>query len=254
LTPRFIYLIAAYNEAAILERTTERLAAVVDRFPGSLAYLLDNGSVDDTWQIMQRLERRFPWVIACHDDQKGMGVAYRRGLMEVLRCERLLPLLPSDRLVLTAADLPFGFTDIEAVLALPPHEQCAPWLFVGSKAHPRSKAPRGVKRRIGSWFFRGLRRLVLGLRTADTQGTLLIRGDLVPDFLPIRSNDFFFAVEIVDRAERFGSVRELPVVLEAERRPSSVRLVRDGWKMARQLIEHRRLCHRQELDGSRPRE
>src|SRR4029077_9585249 len=57
---------------------------------------------------------------------KGMGYAWRRGIA----------LARGDTFVLTAADLPFGFTDLDGYLGLRPR----PLLVMGSKTHPESRS------------------------------------------------------------------------------------------------------------------
>jgi dolichyl-phosphate beta-glucosyltransferase len=239
--PRFVYLIPCHNEASILTTQVKRLSEFVVRFPGSRAFLLDNGSVDATWEVARHLSAQHPeWLVSCRDEAKGMGVAYRRGLSETARHAFRPPLTNLDWVVLTAADLPFGFSDIESLLSVDAQERATTTMFVGSKAHPSSRIARDVKRRVGTFIFSLMRFLVLGLRTKDTQGTLILRGDLVSRFQSLRADDYFVSIEVVDRAEQLGKVRELPIVLEAELRPSRVKLLRDGWRMLRQMIRHRK--------------
>ena len=72
-----------------------------------------------------------------------MGYALRRGL----------EMAAGDVVVLTAADLPFGFTDLDAYLACSPR----PAIAIGSKAHPQSRTRVPLQRRLMSESFRVLR-------------------------------------------------------------------------------------------------
>ncbi len=234
---RFFYMIAAYNEEALLFPLCRKLEEITQRFPGSQILLLDNGSTDRTWQMMQDLSLRHPGRIhALHSDEKGMGVAFRMGL-EKLKNESLTN---QDWVVFAAADLPFAFTDLEGLLAVSQSERSETVAFVGSKSHPRSIAPRDWRRRLGSAVFSILRRAFLGLKTQDTQGSIFLRGDLAAQFADFKANDFFYAIEIIDRAEQMGRVTEIPIQVSPEKRPSKVRLVRDGMKMFLQLVRYRR--------------
>src|SRR5439155_13025857 len=86
---------------------------------------------------------------------KGLGNALRRG-MEVANAQRIM---------LTAADLPFGFSDLDEALALDPF----PDVVVGSKAHPKSSVHVPLQRRVMSRGLWALRRLMFGLDIGDSQ-------------------------------------------------------------------------------------
>ena len=235
---RFHYLIAAHNEESNIDRACQRLVPIGKKFPGSHVYLLDNGSTDDTWSECLKLQSLHPNLItALHDDRAGIGIAFRMGLQSLIRSE--LSLNRYDWIVLAAADLPFGLSDLQSVL-----DQCAEsdrddWVYVGSKAHPLSKSQRSPQRRLGTFALYYLRKGILGLKTKDTQGSIFIRGDIAHYLSDFKSDDYFFSIEVIDRAERDGAVMEVPVNLEPEHRSSRVRPFRDDWRMLRQLIAYR---------------
>lgn len=232
---RFFYLVAAHNEQSQIMATCERLKPLYKRFPGSRTYLLNNGSTDKTWEECLAIQSAQPQqVTALHDDGSGIGVAFRMGLKDLSK----RPLTRNDWIVLAAADLPFGFSDLEAVVADQLSSDSDVWIYVGSKAHSKSNVVRNWRRTLGTNVFYVLRKLILGLNTKDTQGSILVRGDVVK-YLDFKSDDYFFAIEMIDRAERLGTVKELPITLEPERRASRVRLVRDGWRMFKQLVRYR---------------
>jgi hypothetical protein len=116
-------------------------------------------------------------------------------------------------------------------------------MMIGSKAHRDSQADMGPKRRAMSVVYRAARRLAVGMRVGDSQGSVFLRLDLAALLLPkVRSRNFFYSTELCHYAERAGeAIIELPVVLDTERRrASTVRPWRDGTEMARQLLELRR--------------
>jgi glycosyltransferase involved in cell wall biosynthesis len=57
--PRLTIVVPAYNEAAVLEAFHARLSLVLDAlsFPSDVLYI-DDGSTDDTWQLIQELASR----------------------------------------------------------------------------------------------------------------------------------------------------------------------------------------------------
>jgi phenylacetate-CoA ligase len=72
-------LVPCLNEEGNLAELVERLAATFDR--GELtseAVLVDDGSTDRTWQVMQDIAVRHPWVRPVrHEDNRGMAEAWR---------------------------------------------------------------------------------------------------------------------------------------------------------------------------------
>jgi len=233
---KFYYLVAAYNEEAVLESTIQSLSILPKRFPGSQVFILVNGSNDGTWTIAQKLSKINPdWVTSFHTEEKGMGAAFRLGL----RALKKQNLSNNDWIVFCASDLPFGFSDLESFLKLSNTNEPENILYVGSKRHPASVIQRNWKRRLGSIFFEIARRIILRIKTKDTQGSLFLRGDQVSIVDQLRSNDYFVTVEIVYFSEKNGKVIEMPISLQPEMRSSKISLLKDGYKILAQLINFR---------------
>jgi dolichyl-phosphate beta-glucosyltransferase len=234
---RLTYLIPVHNEEPTLAPAVDRLVERLASFPEASIFLLENGSRDRSWPLCQRLaagEHHGVTVRAFREPSAGLGHALHRGLVESLAAGAARP--TDTWAILTAADLPFGFTDLDA--ALPDMSRPdGPRMLVGSKAHRDSVTGGDVKRRLGSVAYRTMRHLVAGMRTADSQGSIFVRLDLAAALAPrVAARDFFFSTELVFLAERLGEgVREVPIVLEPARRNSTVRFLRDGTAMLRQL-------------------
>lgn len=224
------YLVPIYNEEAVLARTAAEIAARLDGHPGSEVVLVENGSTDRSPQLVEELATALSTpnvrVVASHS-AKGYGNAMRHGI----------DLAAGDLLVITAADLPFGFSDLDEALA----QQPRPALMIGSKAHPRSLVAVSAKRKAMSSAFRLLRRLALGLDVGDSQGTILIDRALAVRIRPrLASADFFFSTELIALATRLGVAPvELPVDYRNPRPGSTVRPLHDGLRMARAVFELR---------------
>lgn len=237
---RVVYVLPVHNEETILASSVARVVERLRESDGAEIFLVENGSTDASWRIARELEAAggpVP-VRAFSEPNAGIGYAYHRGLEEALA--RYGP--SSERwAVLTAADLPFAFTDLDAAAAL--LDGTSGRMMIGSKAHPSSDADMGPKRRAMSAVYRLARRAVLGMHVGDSQGSIFLRLDLAGELVPrIASRNFFYSTELCHYAERAGeTIVELPVVLDRERRASTVRPWRDGTNMARQLWELRRL-------------
>jgi glycosyltransferase involved in cell wall biosynthesis len=226
----FSFVIPAHNEERVLGST---VGAVVDRLagcPGSEVIIVENGSTDGTPRLASSLAQdlRSPAVaVRAAQSPKGLGHALREGIR----------LARADRVVLTAADLPFRFSDLDAAMAL----EDRPTVIIGSKAHPASVVETGPGRRVLSYGFRVLRRQLLGLDVGDSQGSIIIDRDVAQALLPALSADgYFIATELVARAHRQGlHPVEVPVVYRHPRADSKVHPVRDSWAALRALVRLR---------------
>ena len=102
--PVLSIIVPAHNSGTRLEGTVDLLRRELGD-AGIEVIIVENGSTDDTWEVAQRLAATsgpFP-VLACQSDV-GLGAAYREGIRRA----------SGQTLLLTADDLPFGLTDIDA--------------------------------------------------------------------------------------------------------------------------------------------
>ena len=236
---RLSYVLPAHNAQDVLESS---VVAIVDRLRAEgvdtsssrpshhEVIIVENASTDATADVAVSLSKRCTVknvdVIAT-SSERGMGHAYRRGM----------ELAGGELVLLTAADLPFGFSDLDAYLSLPQ----SPDLAVGSKGHPRSAVEAPLTRRLMSFAFYLLRRGALGLTTRDTQGTVFIRRTLAHTLLPhLTSTNYLISTEIIYMARQLGiEAVELPVVYPRPQSPSTVSPLRDSMAMAVGLVKLR---------------
>lgn len=219
-------VIPAHNSAQVIERTVSRLR---ERLAGTRSEIIvvENGSTDETWAIAQRLaDDGQPQVLSLRSE-KGMGNALRAGIEA-----------SSGALVLLSADdLPFGFDDLDRAAELEDPIE----IVIGSKAHPRSEVDRGGLRSLSTWGFRAMRRVVLGSRVGDSQGTILADGPWLRAMAPaLDSPGFLFSTQLCFAAElQHRRIVEVPVRLAAAPKVSTVRLS-DVWAMGAGLLVVRR--------------
>ena len=237
--PRITYVLPVHNQAHVIATSVERLLARLHAFPGSEVILVENGSTDASPELCAQLAgapAAGGVAVRVTQSETGMGNALRRGIA----------VATGDILVLSAADLPFGFTDLDALLAADPR----PRLAIGSKAHQRSRTRIPALRRTLSEAFRLLRLAVIGLRVRDSQGTILIDAQLAREIAPrLRCGDFLISTEIAAWGARLGaSPVELPITYVATP-GSTVSPLGDSVRMARGLfsLRHRLNSHRVSL-------
>ncbi|MBX3019843.1 MAG: glycosyltransferase [Bdellovibrionaceae bacterium] len=229
MSARFAFVIPVYNEEPRIAVLLEELLPFVRSRPGSLVVVSDNASSDGT--VAQVRARMNPDNAHClhliEAPAKGQGVAYERGMAHI----QSLGVSADTWVVLSAADLPFYFSDALGVET---------WgegydLVIGSKAHPRSRIARGPLRGILSRIFLWIRILLLNMRSRDPQGCLFIRARHLGLRTRCEARNYFFATQLVYEIEREGlKVLEVPVILRPDDRPSKVRVVRDSLEILRQ--------------------
>ena len=206
--PELSVVVPAHNSGELIERT---VAELTERLAGRRAEIIvvENGSTDDTFALCSRLaedRRGSDAELVILQSEKGMGNALRAGVLASRGAFVLL----------TADDLPFGFDDIDHLdrLWAAPGGSVPP-LMIGSKAHHGSIVERGPLRGTLTWGFSLLLRAILGMRTRDPQGTLLVDGDLARELAGHAVEPgYLFTTELVYIVERAG-IRpvELPVRL-----------------------------------------
>lgn len=228
---RITYVIPVHNEEAVLPATTAAIVARLADHPGSEVILVENGSTDSTPALVRRLAAEASTAsvtVRATTSAKGYGNAQRAGIA----------LSTGELVVLHAADLPFEFSDLDAALARDPR----PPLMIGSKAHPDSVVAIPTLRRVMSFGFRVVRRFTVGLSARDTQGSLLVDGNLLRRLhRHARCEDYLLTTELVACAARYGvTAVEIPVRYENPRPDSKVRPVADSLHMLAGLLALRR--------------
>ena len=116
-------------------------------------------------------------------------------------------------------------------------------IVIASKRVDGSEDRRSILRRLGTFGFNRLLRLLFGSSVSDTHGMKAFRADVVAEFAPmVVSRKDLFDTELVLRAERAGKrIDEVPVVVEELREARSSfltripRTLRGLWEMRRLL-------------------
>jgi dolichyl-phosphate beta-glucosyltransferase len=221
-------LIPARNEARRLPRTLAQTVQYLEaQSYSSSIVVIDNGSVDETADVVARTwsERVPVHLTGCA--QPGKGAAVRRGL-------------------LTSRARFVGYMDADLATPIETLDVVMPMLggFDDCKAVVGSRRIRGatlakrqpIHRTAGGMVFRAMARRVLP-SVADTQcGFKFFAGDLARTAARrLRTDGFAFDVELLQRITEMGvPVKEIPVVWTDEA-GSTLRAIRDGVRAAADL-------------------
>ena len=227
--PSISIVVPCFNEGERIATTLSTL----DGWFGDRAEIVvvDDGSGDGTADRARAIATRA--VVRVHRLERngGKGLAIRAAI----------PLVAGDAVVITDADLAFDCESLErAIAALDDAD-----LAIGNRRHPMSRYSVPVRlfgflyrRHLVGMAFNQLVRLLVPVGVRDTQcGLKAFRRDaLVRAACSLTVDGFALDVELLLVARALGLRRsEVPVLVSYESAASSVRLLRSGLAMARDI-------------------
>jgi dolichyl-phosphate beta-glucosyltransferase len=235
MLPDFSVVIPAFNEA---ERIGETLRITFDYLhansPASELIVVNDGSTDSTGDVVRNVfakETRLPARLLDVSANRGKGAAVRDGVLSATKAIAVFfdadlstPIEELPKIIEPIAagevDLAFGSRALDRTLIL----NRQPW-----------------RREQGGRVFNLLVRLVTGLPFWDTQcGFKAFRMNACRKIIAqVRVDGFGFDVELLFLAQRAGlRLREIPVRWN-HYEGSKVNLVRDSWRMLREVMTFR---------------
>lgn len=153
MTPRpaLSVILPAYNEEALLEDALRQLRASLDALEIEAEIVVVNdGSRDRTPAIADRLAGELRGVVVCHQQNQGIGGAFRTGVARAT----------GDYLILWPADMPAEPSDLAPYLT----EFGRADVIVGCRARRIGYNPLML---VNSWLYPKLVALLFGLRLRD---------------------------------------------------------------------------------------
>lgn len=228
--PHLSIVIPAHNEENRLPETLEQVVQFLAGQPYTAEVLVvENASRDNTLKIAQDFAARHPFIHAIHIDQPGKGRAVQSGMLAARGEYRFF----------ADADLSMPISEVNRFL---PPAANAP-IVIGSREAPgaiRYNEP-GYRHITGRVFNGLIRALVLpGLQ--DTQcGFKMFRADVAEDLFKRQTlMGWSFDVELLYIASLRGlSILEIPIPWYFNPE-SKVNVLRDSWRMFRDLLVIRR--------------
>lgn len=80
----FIVLIPSYNEAKIIEKVILEWSEIIKRFPGSEILVIDSSN-DETYEILEKLKKKFKFLKIVRQKPLGHGKAILEGYQKALK-------------------------------------------------------------------------------------------------------------------------------------------------------------------------
>ena len=203
-------VIPAFNEVDRIERCLTETAGAMESM--GLDYeivLVDDGSNDETLEVARGVAEHLPRVrVIGNEVNLGKGSALVRGAHAAL----------GDLVLFVDADLEVHPRQLTLLYEALCRERAD--VVIGSKLHPDSKIDYPLKRRILSYGYYGLVRVLFRLPVHDTQtGLKLYRREVLDRIVPgLLVKRFAHDLEVLTNAHRLGYVIvEAPVVVTRQR-------------------------------------
>ena len=231
-----IYLsvvIPVYNESARIPHTLPQVIQYLRGRPERCELIVvDDGSTDDTAERVRELCRDVAdaRLVSCPPPNRGKGRAVRTGMLEAR----------GEFVLFSDADLSAPISEAQRLLQ---PMQDGYDVVIGSRALKREwiEVHQSVLRETAGKLFNLFLRAVTGLTFQDTQcGFKVFRREAAQRIFPRQTiNGFGFDPEVLFLARKFGyRTLEVPVHW-AHSEGTKVRLLRDGMRMAADLVRIR---------------
>ncbi len=208
--PRISVVMPAFNEAEILATSVkEVVAGLRERGESFEVIIVENGSTDGTLALASGIAAELSEVRVEHRAEANYGRALRAGLLAAR----------GDAVVNFDADyFDLDFLDAAVAKVLAPD---GPAIVVGSKRAVGATDTRVPLRKVATWVFSTILRVVFGLKVSDTHGMKAMRRSAVEELAErCFSGQDLFDTELILRVEhaRLGT-GEIPVTCH-ELRPA----------------------------------
>ncbi len=228
---KVLIAIPAYNEELILEKSIYKLLDFCNKnLSDSINIIIaDNNSKDKTSQIAKSLAAKFSNVQYLFIEKKGKGIAIKQAWQSQI----------ADIYCFMDADLA---TDLSSLPLLISEIKKGNDMVIGSRFHPNSKVKRLFVRKLFSFGYFLLAKILLGVKTKDLPcGFKAINAKIKENILPyVKNQEWFFDSELVILSEKNGfKVKEIEVVWQDIREgedKSKVNAISLGFNYLKELL------------------
>ncbi|MBI2011683.1 glycosyltransferase [Candidatus Daviesbacteria bacterium] len=215
-SPLLSVIVPIYRQEKRVVKDLRKIKAVLDkiRYRSELICVVD-GMVDDTYKNAKAFAKKSSNVkLSGYENNRGKGYAVRYGMAQ------------SKGDLIAFIDSGMDLNPNGLSMLLEHFEWYDADIVVGSKRHPVSKVDYPKIRRLFSWLYQLLTKILFGLKIRDTQvGMKLFKREVLEKVLPrLLVKQYAFDIEILAVANYLGFKRiyEAPVDLKYDFGNSSI--------------------------------
>lgn len=209
--PSISVVIPAYKAGKFIEKNLTKVKKSLDGIRHSYEIIcVVDGDTDNTLNNARKAERKYPDKIKVvgYENNMGKGHAVRYGMAR------------ANGDIVGFVDAGMDINPNSISLVLEHFEWYSADIIVGSKRHPVSKVKYPWERKIVSYGYQIIVKILFGLKVKDTQvGLKFYRREVLKKVLPrLLVKAFAFDVEILAVANYLGfkKIYEAPVVMDME--------------------------------------
>ena len=205
-------IIPAYNEADRIVFGIEETLRTFNEFGCSWELIvMDDGSEDNTYELLCALAAKYPeqLIVKKNSLHLGKGRALKKALHYV----------SGEYVVFLDADMDLHPVQIQALFDIMFLDNAD--IVIGSKMHPNSIVNYPLQRKIISWAYYLLVRLLFNLPCHYTQtGLKVFKTQVLREVFPrLLVKKFAFDLEVLVNAHHLGyRIAEAPIILKPQRR------------------------------------
>lgn len=204
-------IVPAYRQEKTIQKDLKNIESVLKTMPQIYDYemiVVVDGVVDKTYEKAKKVGSSKIKVFG-YGKNHGKGHAVRYGMAR------------SQGEIAAFIDAGMDLNPNSLSMLLEHFEWYNADIIIGSKRHPASKINYPWQRKITSWIYQIIVRILFGLNVRDTQGGIkFFRREVLKDVLPrLLVKEFAFDIEILAVAYRLGYRRiyEAPIELNWQR-------------------------------------
>ncbi len=210
-------VIPAYKAEKIIAKNLTNVKKVLDqtRYDYEIICVVD-GKVDETFKKAEKVALKYPDKVKIigYEDNLGKGHAVRLGMGKA----------KGDYIAFVDADLDLNPNGLSMLLEH--FEWYNADIIIGSKRHPASKVVYPWQRKILSFGYQVVVRILFGLKVRDTQvGMKFFKREVLEEILPrLLIKQYAFDIEMLSVANYLGytKIYEAPIELEMKFKASTI--------------------------------
>jgi glycosyltransferase involved in cell wall biosynthesis len=211
LKEKISIIMPAYNEKDHIEFSIEETAKTFNEFGCSWELIvMDDGSTDNTYEKAIKLSQKYPDQLIVKKNPHNLGKG------RVLK--KALHYASGDYVVWLDADMDLHPIQIQTLFDIMRLDNAD--IVIGSKLHPNSVVNYPLQRKIISFVYYLLVKILFNLPCHDTQtGLKLFKTEVLRNVLPrLLVKKFAFDLELLVNAHHLGyKIVEAPIILKPQR-------------------------------------
>lgn len=199
-------IIPAFRQEKTISKDLEHIKNIMDTvsYPYELIVVID-GQIDNTFKEANKIKSKKIKIVG-YKKNHGKGYAIRFGISKA----------KGNLIAFLDAGMDLDPKALQEMLIIMEKSNCD--IVIGSKLHPLSRVKYPMQRKILSWGYRNLVKMMFGLSVKDTQvGLKLFKRKVLEDVMPrLLVKKFAFDIEILAISHYLGykKIEEAPIDLK----------------------------------------